>query len=141
MTITAPSLNLRIILIILSISGWITILLIESSQPPAEIMAIIPGIDKAAHFFAFGILGLLVCALSFTLNPKPTLPLFSLPLLVVSLSGIIEECYQIFVPGRTASLLDLLADILGAVFAIVLANRLAWLSRIYARLRLKIPPL
>jgi len=32
-----------------------------------------------------------------------------MPLLIVTLSGIIEESYQMLVPARAASLLDLLA--------------------------------
>ncbi len=122
-------------LLILMISGWITMLFIESSQPPAEIMGKVPGLDKIAHLLAYGILGLMVCALSFRLKYKPKIPLLSIPLLFVSLVGAIEESYQHFVPGRTASLADLLADICGAIFSVVLANRLALLIRTYPRLR------
>jgi hypothetical protein len=122
------------LLLMLMIGGWIAILFIESSQPPAAFMAKVPGLDKIAHFLAFGILGLLICAVSFRLNPRPTIPLFSLPLAVVALSGIIEESYQLFIPGRTASLPDLLADVCGAIFSIVLANRMARLSRAYPRI-------
>lgn len=114
-----------IVFLLLAIGGWIGLLFIESSQPPAEIIGRVPGLDKLAHFLAFSILGLLVCALSFKLSAKPAIPFFSLPLIVVVFSGIIEESYQLFIPGRTASLPDLLADIIGAVFAIALANRLA----------------
>lgn len=122
-----------IALLMLMASAWLAVLFIESSQPPAAFMAEVPGLDKIAHFLAFGVLGLLVCALSFRLNPRPAIPLFSMPLAVVALSGVIEESYQLFIPGRTASLPDLLADICGAMFAIVLANRIARLSRIYPR--------
>lgn len=45
-----------------------------------------------------------------------------MPLLVVTLCGVIEESIQMFVPGRMASVPDLLADMGGAVFAIWLAN-------------------
>lgn len=124
-----------IALLILMIGGWETMLFMESSKPPAEIMGEIPGLDKIAHFLAFGVLGLLVCALSFQLDPRPKIPLLSIPLLFVCLSGVIEESYQHFVPGRTASLADLLADVCGAIFSIALANRLALLSRNYPRLR------
>ncbi len=100
-------------------------LFVESSQPPAEIFDKVPGLDKVAHFFAFGLLGLLVCGLKFSYSKtKQPIPFFSLPLLIVSLSGILEESYQAFVPGRSASLPDLLADMLGAVCAIIFANRL-----------------
>jgi len=122
--------NLKpIILISLLILGWITTLLIESSQPPLPLLGEVHGLDKVAHFLAFSGLGLLVCALSFKLTPRPAIPLFSMPLLIVTLSGIIEESYQLFVPGRAASMLDLLADICGALFAIILANRVAHLIR------------
>jgi VanZ family protein len=122
--------NLKpIILISLLILGWITTLLIESSQPPLPLFGEVRGLDKVAHFLAFSGLGLLVCALSFKLSPRPAIPLFSIPLLIVTLSGIIEESYQLFVPGRAAELLDLLADICGALFAIILANRVAHLIR------------
>ena len=117
------------ILLSLLIVGWITALLIESSQPPLPILGEVQGLDKVAHFLAFSGLGLLVCALSFKLTPRPVIPLFSMPLLIVILFGIIEESYQMLVPGRAASLLDLLADICGALFAIILANRAALLIR------------
>ena len=118
-----------IIFLSLLISGWITTLLIESSQPPLPLLGEVYGLDKVAHFLAFSALGLLVCALSFKLTPRPAIPLFSMPLLIVTLSGIIEESYQMLVPARAASLLDLLADICGALFAIILANRVAHLIR------------
>jgi VanZ family protein len=117
------------ILLSLLIVGWITALLIESSQPPLPILGEVQGLDKVAHFLAFSGLGLLVCALSFKLTPNPVIPLFSMPLLIVTLFGIIEESYQMLVPGRAASLLDLLADICGALFAIILAHRAALLIR------------
>ncbi len=91
-------------------------LLIESSQPPLPLFGEFEGLDKVAHFAAFSGFGFLICMLSFKLKPRPAIPLFSMPLLLVTLSGIIEESYQMFVPGRAASLLDLLADILGAQY-------------------------
>jgi VanZ family protein len=117
------------ILLSLFIVGWIAGLLIESSQPSLQILGEVQGLDKVAHFLAFSGLGLLVCALSFNLCPRAAIPLFSMPLLFVTLSGIIEESYQLFVPGRAADLLDLLADFCGAACAIILANRVALLIR------------
>jgi VanZ family protein len=117
----------------LFILGWIAALMIESSQAPLPILGAVHGLDKVVHFLAFSGLGLLVCALSFTLKPRPVIPLFSMPLLIVIFSGIIEESYQRLVPGRASSLPDLLADIGGAIFAILLANRIAVLIRINKR--------
>lgn len=118
------------ILLSLMTIGWIGILFIESTRPPAEFLGLIPQLDKLAHFGAFSILGLLVCGLSLKLRPKPSIPLFSLPLLVVTLCGVLEECLQMFIPGRMASIPDLLADLGGAIFAILLANLilLRWLN-------------
>ncbi len=106
------------------IIGWISILFIESTRPPAEFIGLIPHIDKAAHFGAFCVLGLLVCGLSLKLRPTPRIPIFSIPLAVVTLCGVLEESLQMFVPGRVASILDLLADMSGAIFAILLINRI-----------------
>jgi VanZ family protein len=110
-------------------AGFFTALLIESSQPPLPLLGELEGLDKLAHFLAFNVLGLLVFALSFKLNPKLSIPFFSMPFLIVTLSGVIEESYQMFVPGRAASILDFLADVLGAMCAILIANRLALLIR------------
>jgi VanZ family protein len=113
----------------LLIVGWIIALLVESSHPPLALLGAVEGLDKAAHFLAFIVLGLFICGASFSLNPKPAIPFFSMPLLLATLSGIAEEGYQLFVPGRAASLLDLLADIGGAGCAVLLANRFAALIR------------
>ncbi len=117
------------LLLSLLIAGFFAALLIESSQPPLPLLGEFEGLDKVAHFLAYNALGLLTCALSFKLNPKLSIRLFSMPLLIVTLSGVIEESYQMFVPGRAASILDLLADVLGAMCAILIANRLALLIR------------
>ncbi|MGZ4999259.1 MAG: VanZ family protein [Methylomonas sp.] len=128
--------NIRIVvLLVLMILRWIALLFVESSGPPAEVMGKMPGLDKIAHIAAYGILGLMVCALSFRLKHQPKIALLSVPLLFVSLVGIAEEGFQHFVPGRTASLPDALADVCGAVFSILLANYLAQLSRNYEKLR------
>lgn len=124
------------LLLSLLIIGFVTALLIESSQPPLPILGEVQGLDKVAHFLAFSTLGALACALSFVLSSKPTIPLLSMPLLIVTLSGIIEESYQMLIPGRAASLLDLLADICGALFAIIIANRIARTIRTNNRISL-----
>ncbi len=112
------------LLILLLTLCLMTGLLIESSHPPLPILGIIEGFDKVAHFSAFACLSLLICALFLKLSAKKKVPILSAPLLVTSLFGIIEESYQILIPTRTSSLYDLLADILGAVFAIFVANQI-----------------
>ena len=101
-----------------------TALIIESSQPPLPLLGFLDGFDKIAHFLAFAFLNLLICTLFLKVSNKEKVPLFSTPLLITSLFGIIEESYQTFIPTRTSSLYDLLADILGAIFAILIANQI-----------------
>lgn len=122
--------NLKTIFFIcLLIIGWIVATLIESSGPPLPLLGEVQGLDKVAHFLAFSGLGLLACALAFKLSPTPAIPLLSIPLLMVTLFGIIDEAFQMLIPGRQADLLDLLADICGALFAVFLANLIARLMR------------
>ena len=122
--------NLKpIFFICLLIIGWIVATLIESSGPPLPLLGEVQGLDKVAHFLAFSGLGLLACALAFKLSPTPAIPLLSIPLLMVTLFGIIDEAFQMLIPGRQADLLDLLADICGALFAVFLANVIARLIR------------
>jgi len=113
-----------IFLLSLLLIGWIGILFVESARPPAAFLGLVPHFDKVAHFGAFSILGMLACGLSLELHPKPRIPIFSMPLLVVTLCGVLEECLQMVAPGRVASILDLLADMSGGIVAIVLVNRL-----------------
>lgn len=109
---------------ILSIA-WVAILFAESSQPPAKIMGEVAGLDKVAHFLAFGALSFLLCVVFLCLNARPTIPILSMPLYISVLSGAMEESYQMIVPSRAGSLFDLLADLLGALFVMVLTNRIA----------------
>jgi VanZ family protein len=113
---------LGILFILLSVA-WIGILFAESSQPPAKIINEISGLDKVAHFLAFSILASLLCMARLSFFGVRPIPLFSLPLLLATLVGIVEEVYQMTVPLRAGSPFDLLADICGAVFAVVIVNR------------------
>jgi VanZ family protein len=117
--------------------AFVAALLIESSQPPLPIFGEVEGLDKVAHFLAFSGLGVLACILSFRIRPTRAIPLFSIPLLIVTLSGLIDESYQMFVPGRAASLLDLLADVCGALCAIIFVNRVAYIIRVNNRINLE----
>ncbi|PKO25189.1 MAG: hypothetical protein CVU35_05395 [Betaproteobacteria bacterium HGW-Betaproteobacteria-8] len=73
--------------------------------------------DKVAHFIVFGAITLLA-GLSF-----PALPLPLIFILAISL-GAADEVHQTFLAGRQAGFDDLLADILGALFALPLVTSL-----------------
>jgi hypothetical protein len=76
-------------------------------------------LDKVAHFATFGLITTMLW-LS-VLRGKPLLVVA-----IVSLVGAADEYHQIFVPGRSAGLDDLAADILAAV---VIASLLEFARR------------
>lgn len=61
--------------------------------------------DKAAHFLAYLVLGLLL---------RLGLGRFSPAFLLAAFYGVVDEAHQSLVPGREAFGLDLVADFLGA---------------------------
>ncbi|CAD6872628.1 hypothetical protein [Methylomonas fluvii] len=78
-------------------------------------MGQVSGLDKVAHFLAFGVLALLVFGASFNLRLGRYLPGFLMPLLIVTIIGVTDELYQLSNPSRAFELLDLAADISGAI--------------------------
>ena len=90
----------------------------RSTVPGPEI----PGLDKAAHFGAYGLLGVLLArgALAWPL---------ALPwALALSWAyGAADEVHQMFVPGRSPDWRDWVADALGAAAGIYLYRR--WHAR------------
>jgi VanZ family protein len=109
--------------ILLSIA-WIGVLFAESSQQPAKIMGEVTGLDKLAHFAAYGLLAVLIYAAFYCLCDRVS-PIVWFPLVIVLLIGGAEELYQTLIPDRSASLYDFLADMCGALLGIKLANRVA----------------
>lgn len=97
-------------------------------EPPAP-----PGIDdKSQHFAAYAGLGLVTLRATSGgvvagLHGGPALTAWA----IATIYGASDEFHQRFVPGRSADLLDLRADALGAAGAI----GVAWLSGILLRSR------
>ena len=76
-----------------------------------------PGGDKTAHVGAYTILGFL---LAHALAPgRPAAYRTVAAAVGASLYGISDEWHQSFVPGRDASLADILADMVGAILGAV----------------------
>ncbi|TKB28178.1 teicoplanin resistance protein VanZ [Desulfopila sp. IMCC35006] len=76
----------------------------------------LPGLDKLAHLAAYGLLAATVL-FAVSARQKSTRPLRVIILTVCFclLYGISDEFHQSFIPGRTASVFDLMADGGGAV--------------------------
>jgi VanZ family protein len=102
--------------------GWSLLLLVLGQQEGAKLPAGgiwgLPGIDKAAHFVAYGVLGFLAAFA----DPQRGL---RAGVLAAAAVGIVDEWGQRGVPGRFSDLWDLLADVAGAAAG-------AWL---FARIR------
>ena len=125
--------NSRQAMLLILILILIVSLFIESSQPPAEFMNIMKNFDKIMHFSAYGCLSLLICTLCLEIKPMSYIPVISAPLFVAALVGSGEEFYQMYVPGRQASIFDLLADISGAIMAILFVNMMIKISPRFRR--------
>lgn len=69
-------------------------------------------IDKVAHFFVYGLLA----TLTVRLGRSGRAAWFAL--LAVSAFGVTDEFHQSFVPGRSCSAADWVADTLGAALAV-----------------------
>ena len=82
------------------------------------------GLDKAAHFFVFGLLATLFCRY----DPQTALRLSQglLAITLTSLFGLSDELHQSVNPARTFELADLAADIAGAIVAILVYQKSAF---------------
>ena len=86
----------------------------------------IDGIDKLEHVLAYGVITFL-CLIS--LRTSPTMRSALLLFLAVSVIGAFDELTQIFV-NRTASVTDLIADIVGILCVLVFSTlRRLWFLR------------
>jgi VanZ family protein len=105
-----------------------------SSRPlPADYVPPVPHLDKTLHFVAYGVLALLCFRAMWAKRDDPA-PAWVLLLGVVLAGayGACEELHQSFIPGRDASVYDVIANGLGAVAAAVLweplGRRYGWLK-------------
>lgn len=77
--------------------------------------------DKAAHFLAYAALGAaLIRALAGGRTAGMTVRRIGLATLLGTLYGASDEVHQMFVPGRTPDVMDLVADAWGAAAGAVL---------------------
>ncbi len=121
--------RISVFFIFLSIA-LVFLLFVESSQPPLEIFGKIPGLDKVAHFVAFYIVSFVLYSAIFIFFQNEQTKLSWIVMLAVAALGVAEECYQMTKIGRTASLLDLAADISGGLVAVFLFSRCPSLNKL-----------
>jgi VanZ family protein len=107
------------------------LLFLASSQPGVVTDARL--LDKLLHAVAYLVLGALVLRATHggvrPLRLGPTVAAFLLTLAY----GVSDEIHQLYVPGRTASVADVVADAIGAGLSIVLMGLLGALRARNAR--------
>jgi VanZ family protein len=85
-------------------------------------------VKKGGHMFGYALLG--AAYLRGLAGSRPTAPRWRLAAVAVALAAIYgasDEFHQSFVPGRGATVVDVLIDTLGAALGV--AGSLAWLQR------------
>ena len=94
--------------------------------------------DKFYHFVEYAVFGYL-CARAFYYQSNRVLRDFALiiALVVGSLYAVSDELHQSMVPGRYADVGDLLADVVGVIFAVLVFSRRRRLQQFWHRLRLR----
>jgi VanZ family protein len=100
--------------------GWAAIIFVLSSQPKLpELPLRFEGQDKLLHAGTFGVLALLCSyGLAFPLGRRALLAAA-----IAVVYGASDELHQAFVPGRSADVLDLVADAAGGLFAVAVLER------------------
>jgi VanZ family protein len=100
---------------------------IQSDYPSVEHIPSFEFSDKILHFLAYFVMGILFYRAYQTLRIKgdPRM-LILLSIASASLYGVSDEIHQYYVPFRDASVLDAIANMLGAVCGVYLYHR--WLD-------------
>ncbi len=96
---------------------------ISSIPMPALPIGDVPFKDKGIHFVEYGVLGFLVMRACLLTWPRVTVyrvALFAIGTTI--LWGLLDELHQAYVPNRSAELLDLAADSLGALCGVACAS-------------------
>ncbi|MCJ7773812.1 MAG: VanZ family protein [Desulfobacterales bacterium] len=103
----------------LPIFFYCLLIFIQSSLPLPQKIPKLPYMDKVFHFFGYAILGLLFLRAFRTLWFKDRVILLLLSSIIASIVyGMSDELHQLYVPYRSASLMDIGADTLGSIFGV-----------------------
>ena len=113
----------KVYLVYLPLAVYWIVLFIATSIP-SEYVPSIGVADKFNHFFAYLVLSvLLYLTLYFQ---KKYLILKKYPgffsLIIASLYGIFDELHQMLIPGRSAELLDWIADFVGIIIGVLIVK-------------------
>ena len=103
--------------------AWMAFIFYMSSQPAVPIPQAIWGQDKFMHFIAYGVLGYLLAKSLKESIDGLTWKQIGWVAGVAALYGLSDEFHQMYVPGRDASVGDLVADALGGLAGAMLLRQ------------------
>jgi len=125
------------------VCGWALVIFILSNQPAAvssgqsgvivgHLQQAMPGVStailtflvrKSAHIIAYFVLGVLMYrALRVSIRRWPARTVAGLALLSCSLYAVTDEIHQLFVPGRSGELRDVMIDSIAALVGVGLCG-------------------
>lgn len=104
---------------------WLAVVFTLTSIPNPRVPHV-PGGDKAAHLIMYGLFGLFVVH-GLAGGPR-TAGRLAVAFLASAAIAALDEWHQRFVPGRSASVADWVADVTG-VGLILLATGVLWMRR------------
>lgn len=104
---------------------WVALILVGTSWPRIHLGPPDLALDKVAHFTAYAVLAALM--LRATLRPRHVGTMVAV-VLAVSAFGAVDEWHQSFIPSRSMSLLDWVADTAGAIVGVLSVRFVPFLS-------------
>lgn len=104
---------------------WVAVILIGTSWPGVSLGPDELSLDKLAHFVAYAVLAALM--LRATLTPR-SWRTAALVICCVSAFGLVDEFHQAFIPRRSMSAADWVADTLGAIIGVLAVRYLPFLT-------------
>lgn len=108
---------------------WMVAIFISSSIPSVDLPSVdLPSFDKVIHFGIFFGLAVFVSRALLHQNVYPSLAAKHLifTVIITGAYGALDEFHQYFVPGRNPSILDLAADVGGALLYVGLVRMQSW---------------
>jgi VanZ family protein len=91
--------------------AWAALLFALSHQPGGDLPALFEGADKVAHVLLYAPLGFLL---------GRAVGVAWLAVLLATAYGVTDEWHQLYVPGRSPSIADVVADAIGATLGAAL---------------------
>lgn len=96
---------------------WMALIFYLSAQPSLGVPGLFSGQDKVLHALVYGVLGFFIGRGLSPWRGGLSWGQVGLVTLLVALYGLSDEFHQSFVPGRSPSVADVIADTLGGFVA------------------------